>query len=516
EDLSQLIYDLKRSNPNARVSVKLVSEVGVGTVAAGVSKAKADHILISGHDGGTGASPLTSVKHAGLPWELGVAETHQTLVMNDLRSRVRIETDGGFKTGRDVVIAACLGAEEFGFSTAPLVTLGCIMMRKCHLNTCPVGICTQDADLRAKFKGTPESVINYLFLVAEEARRYMAQIGVRTIDELIGRTELLETRKAIAHWKSDGLDLTPLLMPAQKPHDKVGVRKLIAQEHGIEDHFDHALIEAAQPALERGESVAVTLPVCNLDRAVGTMLSHHVSKIHGASGLPDDTVMVNLAGSAGQSLGAWLAKGITLKLTGDTNDYVGKGLSGGKIVVRPSDQAPFVAEENVIAGNVALYGATSGELYLRGIAAERFCVRNSGALAVVEGVGDHGCEYMTGGRCVVLGETGRNFAAGMSGGIAYIYDPAGVFPDRCNQAMIELEAVDDTEDVQELVLLLTNHVELTGSSVAEKILKDWDTTRAHFVKVMPVDYKRVLLAQKEAFGLAEDEAIEEESEVGHG
>ena len=513
EDLSQLIYDLKRANPVADVSVKLVSEVGVGTVAAGVSKAKADHILISGADGGTGASPLTSVKHAGLPWELGLAETHQTLVMNDLRSRVRLETDGGFKTGRDVAIAACLGAEEFGFATVPLIAIGCIMMRKCHLNTCPVGICTQDPDLRAKFNGTPESVINYLFLVAEEARTYMASVGIRGLDELIGRVDLLNTRKAIDHWKADGLDLTALLTPAQKPHSGVGVRKLIEQEHELELHFDQQLIAQAQPALLRGERVTIDLPVGNLDRTVGVTLSHEVSKAHGAKGLPDDTITINLTGSAGQSLGAWLASGVTIRLSGDTNDYVGKGLSGGRVIVRPPEGSPFEAQDNIIAGNVALYGATSGELYLRGVAAERFCVRNSGAVAVVEGVGDHGCEYMTGGRCVVLGETGRNFAAGMSGGIAYVYDPDAKFAQRCNTAMVELETVDDPDDVQELVLLLTNHAEFTGSTVAQDILHRWNEARRAFVKVMPVDYKRVLQQLKHTEATRDNA---EATEVGHG
>jgi len=516
EDLSQLIYDLKRANPSADVSVKLVSEIGVGTVAAGVSKAKADHILISGADGGTGASPLTSVKHAGLPWELGLAETHQTLVMNDLRSRVRLETDGGFKTGRDVAIAACLGAEEFGFATAPLIAVGCIMMRKCHLNTCPVGICTQDPDLRAKFNGTPESVINYLFLVAEEARRYMASVGIRSLDDLVGRVDLLNTRKAIAHWKADGLDLTALLTPAQKPRPDVGVRNLIEQEHELELHFDQRLIAAALPSLNDGTPTVIDLPVRNLDRAVGVTLSHEVSKAHGAKGLPDDTISINLTGSAGQSLGAWLASGITIRLAGDTNDYVGKGLSGGRIVVFPPEGSLFRAEENIIAGNVALYGATSGELYLRGVAAERFCVRNSGAVAVVEGVGDHGCEYMTGGRCVVLGETGRNFAAGMSGGIAYVYDPDAKFPDRCNTAMVELEPVDDPDDVAELVLLLTNHAELTGSPVARDILHRWNVARRAFVKVMPVDYKRVLQQLKNAEATRDHVESADATEVGHG
>ncbi len=511
EDLSQLIYDLKRSNPSAKVSVKLVAEVGVGTVAAGVAKAKADHILISGHDGGTGASPLTSIKHAGLPWELGLAETHQTLVLNDLRSRVRLETDGGFKTGRDVVIAGCLGAEEYGFSTAPLVTIGCIMMRKCHLNTCPVGICTQDKDLRKKFNGTPEHVINYLFLVAEEARQFMAKIGVRTIDELIGRVDLLKTRDAIDHWKADGLDLTPILRPANKPYPQVGVRKLIPQEHEVELHFDNQLIAEAKHTLANATPIVIDKPVINLNRAVGTMLSHEVSKKYLGEGLPDDTITLNLTGSAGQSLGAWLAPGITINLVGDANDYVGKGLSGGKISIQPDPKSPFLAEENVILGNVALYGATDGDAYFRGIAAERFAVRNSGARAVVEGVGDHGCEYMTGGRVVVLGATGRNFAAGMSGGIAYIWDPDDVFSLHCNLGMVELEALEDDADIAELVVMITSHMEATGSPVAKRILDDWDHQVGKFRKVMPIDYRRVLMQQK---AKAKAEAVE--PEVGHG
>ena len=509
EDLSQLIYDLKRANPSAKISVKLVAEVGVGTVAAGVAKAKADHILISGHDGGTGASPLTSIKHAGLPWELGLAEAHQTLVLNDLRSRVTLETDGGFKTGRDVVIAACLGAEEFGFSTAPLVTIGCIMMRKCHLNTCPVGVCTQDKDLRNKFNGTPEHVINYLFLVAEEARKYMARLGVATVDQLIGRVELLKTRDAIHHWKSDGLDLTPILTPAVKPYPEAGVRKMIEQEHDVHLHLDNKLIELAEPALDRGETVVIDQPVVNLDRAVGVMLSHEVSKRHGRMGLAPDTITLNLTGHAGQSLGAWLAPGITIKLTGDANDYVGKGLSGGKIILRPPAESPFAAEENVILGNVALYGATDGEAYFRGLAAERFCVRNSGARAVVEGVGDHACEYMTGGRAVVLGPTGRNFAAGMSGGIAYVHDPHDVFSLHCNLAMVDLDPVEDEADIAELVEMITAHFEHTASPVARRILHDWDNQRRKFIKVMPIDYRRVLLAEQA-------KALEAEPEVGHG
>ncbi len=512
EDLAQLIYDLKRSNPVAAVSVKLVAEIGVGTIAAGVSKAKADHILISGADGGTAASPLTSVKHAGLPWELGLAETHQTLVLNDLRSRVRLETDGGLKTGRDVVIAALLGAEEFGFATAPLVAVGCIMMRKCHLNTCPVGVCTQDPELRQKFNGTPEHVINFLFFVAEEARQVMAQLGCRSVDELIGRTELLQTREAIEHWKSAGLDLSMILAPAIKPHGKVQVRKSIGQDHGLEDHFDQQLITAAAPALEKKEHVRIDLPVTNLGRTIGTMLSYHVSTEHGCDGLPDDTIEINLRGSAGQSLGAWLAHGITLCVTGDANDYVGKGLSGGKVIVRPPSNVRFKPEENVIIGNVALYGATGGEAYFRGLAAERFCVRNSGAVAVVEGVGDHGCEYMTGGRAVILGATGRNFAAGMSGGIAYVYDRDDEFSANLNTGMVEIEAIEEDDDVLELRLLIENHRKHTGSTVAEMILHDWSRAMKRFRKVMPVDYRRVLERQKRLAA----EQVPGGADFGHG
>ena len=420
EDLKQLIHDLKNANPSARVSVKLVSEVGVGTIASGVAKGYADHILISGDSGGTGASPLTSIKHAGLPWELGIAETHQTLVMNDLRSRVVLQTDGQLKTGRDVVIAALLGAEEFGFSTAPLVTLGCIMMRKCHLNTCPVGIATQDPVLRTKFTGKPEHVVNYLFMVAEEARRIMAELGFRTINEMIGRVDCLETDTAIQHWKSDGLDLTPILTPAEKPHPDVGVYCQKPQDHGLEKALDNELVKLAKPAIDKRESVKIELPIINTNRTVGTILSHEVAKAHGLGLLPDDTIHIKFNGSAGQSFGAFLAQGITMELEGDANDYVGKGLSGGKIMIYPPAVSSFVPEDNIIVGNVVLYGATRGYAFFRGRAAERFCVRNSGAWAVIEGVGDHACEYMTGGRAIILGPTGRNFAAGMSGGIAYV------------------------------------------------------------------------------------------------
>jgi glutamate synthase (NADPH/NADH) large chain len=492
EDLKQLIHDLKNANPSARVSVKLVSEVGVGTIAAGVAKGFADNILISGDAGGTGASPLTSIKHAGLPWELGIAETHQTLVLNDLRSRVILQTDGGIKTGRDVVIAALLGAEEMGFSTAPLVALGCIMMRKCHLNTCPVGIATQDPVLRERFAGTPEHAINFFFLVAEHARRVMAELGFRTVAEMVGRADCLEPDAAIRHWKADGLDLAPVLRPAEKPHPKVETICTRLQEHGLERAMDNVLIEQARPALERGEPVRIEYMIRNTNRTVGTMLSHQICKRRGPGGLPPGTIHLRFDGSAGQSLGAFLARGVTIELEGDANDYVGKGLSGGRLVIYPPRRAGFKPEENVIIGNVALYGATSGEAFIRGQAAERFCVRNSGATAVIEGVGDHGCEYMTGGRAVILGPTGRNFAAGMSGGIALVWDPRDVFARHCNLGMVELERVEEPADVAELRGLLEEHARLTGSTVAQEILERFEVELGRFVKVMPVDYKRVL------------------------
>jgi len=496
EDLAQLIHDLKNSNPAARISVKLVSEAGVGTIASGVTKAHADHIVIAGHDGGTGASPITSIKHAGLPWELGVAETHQTLVMNDLRSRVVIQTDGQLKTGRDVAIAAMLGAEEFGFSTAPLITLGCIMMRKCHLNTCPVGIATQDKELRKKFKGKPEHVINYLFMVAEDLRQIMAEMGFRTLNEMIGRVDCLEIDDAVDHWKKSGIDLTAMLTPAQKPHANVEVHQTIKQDHGLENALDNQIIALAQPALENGDKVNIELPVINTNRVVGTMLSHEIAKKWGADLLPEDTVHVKLKGSAGQSLGAFLAKGVTLEVEGDANDYVGKGLSGGRVIVYPPESSTFVAEENIIVGNVCLYGATSGEAYIRGMAAERFCVRNSGAHAVVEGIGDHGCEYMTGGRVVVLGNIGRNFAAGMSGGVAYVWDHLGELSTKCNMGMVELERLSAHEDIEELRSMIEKHQRFTGSTLASRLLQDWDGALSQFVKVMPTDYKRVLEEQK--------------------
>ncbi len=495
EDLAQLIHDLKNANPDARISVKLVSEVGVGTIAAGVAKAHAEHILIAGDTGGTGASPLTSIKHAGLPWELGIAETHQTLVLNDLRSRVVLQTDGGLKTGRDVVIAALLGAEEMGFSTAPLITLGCIMMRKCHLNTCPVGIATQDPVLRAKFLGRAKYVVDYLFMVAEDARRIMAELGFRKLDDMIGRVDCLETEDAIQHWKADGLDLTALLTPAQKPRDDVEVRQTIAQDHGLERALDNThLLKLAAPALEQGERVRETLPINNTNRTVGTILSHEIIKKWGERGLREDTIRFKFQGSAGQSFGAFLAKGVTLELEGDANDYVGKGLSGGRLIVYPPRKSKFVAEENILVGNVVLYGATDGRAFFRGMAAERFCVRNSGAWAVVEGVGDHGCEYMTGGRAIILGSTGRNFAAGMSGGIAYVWDVDGDFERKCNLATVGLERVETDHDLGELLGMIEMHYKYTDSPVALHLIEDWPkTVRMRFIKVMPTDYKRVLV-----------------------
>jgi glutamate synthase (NADPH/NADH) large chain len=511
EDLAQLIFDLKNANPSARISVKLVSEVGVGTIAAGVAKGHADNILISGDSGGTGASPLTSIKHAGLPWELGIAETHQTLVLNDLRSRVRLQTDGQLKTGRDVVIACLLGAEEFGFSTAPLIALGCIMMRKCHLNTCPVGVATQDPELRKKFTGLPEHVINYFFLVAEECRRLMAELGFRTINEMVGRCDVLEMNDAIDHWKARGLDLTPVLTPAVKPRPGVKVYCTQAQNHALDEVLDNELIERLWASVTEGRPKRVEVPIENIDRAFGTMLSHRISKNWGPDGLPDGTIHIKATGSAGQSLGAWLAHGVTIELEGDANDYVGKGLSGGRIVVYPPRAATFNAEENILIGNVALYGAIHGEAYFRGQAAERFCVRNSGARAVVEGVGDHGCEYMTGGCAVILGPTGRNLAAGMSGGIAYVYDPDDELLVNCNMEMVELEPVSEPKDIDELKRLIESHREYTGSTIAARLLADWQSGLAKFKKVMPTDYKRAL--QDKAEGRAEDQGVATDSEA---
>ena len=498
EDLAQLIHDLKNANRHSRVSVKLVSEVGVGTIASGVTKAKADHIVIAGETGGTGASPLTSIKHAGLPWELGVAETHQTLVLNDLRSRVVLQTDGGLKTGRDVVIAALLGAEEMGFATAPLITMGCIMMRKCHLNTCPVGIATQNKELRKKFHGSPDFVVNYLFMVAEEARTIMADLGFRNINEMIGRVDALEMQKAIDHWKADGIDLSSILTPAEKPHPDVGTYCTESQDHGLDEVLDMQLLELAMPTLKKGSPVNIELPIINTDRTVGTILSNEVAKSQGGNTLPEDTIKIKFIGSAGQSLGAFLAQGISIDLEGDANDYVGKGLSGGKIAIYPPRSSNFIPEENIIAGNVCLYGATGGKAFFRGHAAERFCVRNSGAQAVIEGVGDHGCEYMTGGRAVILGPTGRNFAAGMSGGVAYIWDPNNEFPPNCNMEMVNLEKVANKEDIEELRSLIAQHEKVTGSTIANNILNNWTQSLSHFIKVMPIDYKRVLEERKQA------------------
>ncbi len=497
EDIAQLIHDLKNANPGARISVKLGAEVGVGTIAAGVTKAKADHLVISGHDGGTGASPLTSIKHAGLPWELGLAETHQTLVMNNLRSRVYLQTDGQLKTGRDVAIAALLGAEEFGFATAPLVTMGCIMMRKCHLNTCPVGIATQDPELRKKFAGKPEHVVNYFFMVAQEMRQIMARLGFRTVDEMVGRVDALETDKAIDHWKASGLDFTSILTPARIVYKDTQTYRTIGQDHGLDKAIDNELIRRAQAALKHGARVDIEMPIINTDRVVGTMLSHQVAVATHGRLLPDDTINIKFTGSAGQSLGAWLASGISIEVEGDANDYVGKGLSGGKIVIYPPAASAFRPEENILIGNVVLYGATSGEAYFRGIAAERFCVRNSGANAVVEGIGDHGCEYMTGGRVVILGETGRNFGAGMSGGFAYVRDRKGDFASKCNAATFELEPVSDKADIAELTALIEKHQRYTGSTLAKNILGNWENELGYFVKVIPGDYKRVLMEMVE-------------------
>jgi glutamate synthase (ferredoxin) len=504
EDLAQLVHDLKNANPAARVHVKLVAEVGVGTVAAGVSKAHADVVLISGHDGGTGASPLTSIKHAGIPWELGLAETQQVLLLNRLRDRIVVQVDGQLKTGRDVVIAALLGAEEFGFATAALVVSGCIMMRVCHLNTCPVGVATQDPELRKKFNGKPEFVENYFRFVAEDVRELMAQLGFRTMNEMIGRADRLETRPAVDHWKAKGVDLANILYQPELA-EGASRRAVIRQEHGLERALDVELIARASRSLEHQEPVEIDMPIRNVNRTVGTMLGYEITRRYGGKGLPDDTVRIQFTGSAGQSFGAFVPRGVTMRLEGDSNDYFGKGLSGGTIAVYPPRQATFAAEENVIIGNVALYGATSGEAYVRGIAGERFAVRNSGALTVVEGVGDHACEYMTGGRVLVLGRTGRNFAAGMSGGVAYVYDPADNFRSRCNREMVELEglpdsyhASDDDSDVTTVLGMLRNHVRFTGSTVAAGLLADWDTVKGRFVKVIPKDYKRVLLAEAKA------------------
>ncbi|HEY0375564.1 MAG TPA: glutamate synthase large subunit [Pyrinomonadaceae bacterium] len=508
EDLAELIYDLKNANPRARVSVKLVAEVGVGTIAAGVAKAHADVVLISGHDGGTGASPLTSIKHAGVPWELGLAETHQTLLLNNLRSRIAVETDGQLKTGRDVVIGALLGAEEFGFATAPLVSLGCIMMRVCHLNTCPVGIATQDPALRARFTGDPAHVVNFMLFVAREVRELMAELGFRRLTEMVGRTECIEMGAAVEHWKARGLDFSPILYQPDVP-ETFGRYCRIEQEHGLDKTLDRTtLLELCQPALENGTPVSARLPIRNVNRAVGTILGSEVTRRYGARGLADDTIRLHFDGSAGQSFGAFLPRGITLELEGDANDYVGKGLSGGKLVIYPPAASTFAPEENVIVGNVALYGATSGEAYIYGAAGERFCVRNSGAVAVVEAVGDHGCEYMTGGRVVVLGDTGRNFAAGMSGGIAYVLDERNDFARRCNREMVELTALEDAEEAEAVKQMIFRHSEYTGSGRATEILLAWEEWRQRFVRVIPNDYRRALEAQRQmkTKGLSDEDA----------
>jgi glutamate synthase (NADPH/NADH) large chain len=519
EDLAQLIFDLKNVNPTGDVSVKLVSEVGVGTVAAGVSKARADHVTIAGFEGGTGASPLTSIKHAGSPWEIGLAETHQTLVANRLRGRIAVQVDGGIRTGRDVVVGAMLGADEFGFATAPLIAAGCIMMRKCHLNTCPVGVATQDPVLRKRFKGQPEHVINYFFFVAEEVRELMAELGYRRFDEMVGQMQMLDQRAMVAHWKAKGLDFSRLFT---KPHAEPGtaIFRCEPQDHKIHDILDRRLIAESQAALDRGAPVRIVTTIKNTDRTAGAMLSGEIAKRYGHTGLPDDTIHVRLTGTAGQSFGAFLARGITLELEGEGNDYVGKGLSGGRIIVRPPADSGIVPEESIIVGNTVLYGAISGECYFRGIAGERFAVRNSGAVAVIEGAGDHCCEYMTGGVVVVLGRTGRNFAAGMSGGIAYVIDEDGTFETRCNMAMVALEPVPDEEainareyghaadlgthgrvdvlsdmtrfDARRLHLLILRHARFTGSRRAVHILENWEQVLPKFRKVMPVEYRRAL------------------------
>ena len=501
EDLAQLIYDLKNVNPRARIAVKLVAEVGVGTVAAGVAKAHADVVLISGDSGGTGASPLSSIRHAGIPWELGLAETHQVLVLNDLRGRIRVQTDGKLQTGRDVVIAALLGAEEFGFSTAPLVALGCIMMRKCHLNTCPVGVATQDPALRAKFRGAPEHVINFFFYLAEQVRGYMAQMGFRTFDEMVGRVDMLDPRAALDHWKAKGLDLSMILHNPQVPL-RIARRCVQAQDHGLDQALDYKLIDHARDAIDGGDPIVIKLPIRNIHRTVGAMLSGEIARRHGSAGLPDGTIHFQFTGSAGQSFGAFLAHGVTLELEGDANDYVGKGLSGGKLIVYPPRASTFLPEENIVIGNVALYGATSGEAFLNGMAGERFAVRNSGATAVVEGLGDHGCEYMTNGLVVVLGKVGRNFAAGMSGGIAFVLDEKGDFAEkRCNTAGVDLESVGEA-DAGLLQGLIYRHVEYTASPRGKWILENWEQMVPQFVKVFPHEYKRVLGIHRETAAVA--------------
>ena len=496
EDLSQLIYDLKSANREARINVKLVSEVGVGTVAAGVVKAKADVILISGHDGGTGAAPLTSLKHAGLPWELGLAEAQQTLVMNDLRSRVVLECDGQLKTGRDVAIACLLGAEEFGFATAPLVASGCVMMRACHLNTCPVGIATQNPELRKKFKGKPEHVVNFMYFVAQELREIMAKLGFKTVDDMVGQVQKLNRNKAIESYKTLGIDLSPILHEV-RADEGVAIRNTATQDHALENALDFEIIKKAHPALFRKEKTVLDFLITNEDRTVGAILSNEISKIYSTSGLPDNTLKVNFTGSAGQSFGAFATRGLTLSVTGNTNDYMGKGLCGAKLIIKVPEEATITPEDNVITGNVALYGATSGEAYINGKAGERFCVRNSGALAVVEGIGDHGCEYMTGGVAVILGTVGRNFGAGMSGGIAYVYDPEQTLSRKANLEGLNLDPVAETEDKQQLKQLVENHYNATLSPMAQRLLEHWETELPRFTKVLPEEYKQALIRLEE-------------------
>jgi glutamate synthase domain-containing protein 2/glutamate synthase domain-containing protein 3 len=507
EDLAQLIFDLKNANRDARISVKLVAEAGVGTIAAGVAKGKADMVLISGHDGGTGASPLSSIKYAGIPWEIGLAETQQVLVMNSLRDKIRIQTDGQMRTGRDVVIAALLGAEEFGFGTITLVTMGCVMMRKCHLNTCPVGVATQDPELRKRFIGKPEYLMNFMRFVAQDVREIMAKLGFRKFEDMVGRTDMLEMDEGISHWKTVGLDFSRVLCPPVKGilHCTIG------QTHDFSKSLDPSIIKDAAPAIESGKPVSLSMSIRNCNRTVGTMLSSEISKRYGENGLPPDTIKIKFNGVAGQSFGAFLAKGVTFELEGDANDYVGKGLSGGKIIIYPPKKASYRAHNNIVTGNVNLFGATSGELYVQGMAGERFAVRNSGAIAVVEGVGDHGCEYMTGGRVVVLGGTGINFAAGMSGGIAYVLDENQLFDTRCNLEMVDLEPVLDEKDMKFLRRAIENHVRYTGSVFAEQILKDWDNMYQMFVKVMPIEYRQALeRIKKEESKESENVALTEE------
>jgi glutamate synthase (NADPH/NADH) large chain len=493
EDLSQLIFDLKNANRAARINVKLVSKAGVGTIAAGVTKAKADVVLIAGFDGGTGASPLSSIKHTGLPWELGLAETHQTLVKNKLRSRVIVQADGQMKTGRDIAIAALLGAEEWGVATAALVVEGCIMMRKCHMNTCPVGVATQDPELRKRFKGNPDHVVTFFEFITQELREIMAELGYRTVDEMIGQVDALTMRKNINHWKFKNLDLSGVLYK-EPAEEGVGLYNTETQDHGLANVLDWKLLEAAQPAIQKQQKVNASFTIKNTDRTAGTIVSNEITKVYKAAGLPDGTIHFKFTGTAGQSFGAFNTKGLTLELEGDANDYFGKGLSGAQLIVYPDKKAGFIAENNIIIGNTAFYGATSGEAYIRGKAGERFAVRNSGATVVTEGVGDHGCEYMTGGTTVILGETGRNFAAGMSGGIAFVYNIKGDFDVLCNKEMVDLDPVTD-QDITILKQLIQNHYNYTESAVAKFILADFDNQLKHFIKVFPRDYKKVLLSK---------------------